>query len=472
MATKFHVLLCNELQRIYEAVKSGQDERDIFEVQPQIGKSRAVSELFAAWVLGKEAWPIIVASYGADLAETKSAHCRSIVASEAYQLIFPDTKLNPETAAKGLWETTTGGSYRAVGVGGALTGMSGKILICDDPFKDRADADSVTVRDATHKWWESVFMTRKQNKSAVILVNTRWHLDDVSGHVQSKQRMNERLNKDKAHYDQWNLFSFPAFAEKDEWIHGKFFRKTGDVLCPERFSFDAMKKTQNDTDLYEWSALYMQTPILKENAKFKDFWFKYYEPADIKFKKLSYVTISDPASSKKKGADNVVVRTIGKELSTGYIFLMREDAGHFDPGTHVDLFFLHVKAYPGTKVWIEAQAYQSTLEYWVIEKQKKEQIFFEVNLLTQKQSKSKEDRIEGLIPLYKAGMIFHQQSDKDYELELLQFPQGKHDDRIDTVAMLQNVVQPTMQTETAEQKKIRIMEERQSFDRHKAFSSM
>lgn len=483
MPTKFHRYLTKELQLMYASVLNGIDSYDIVEVQPQIGKSRTCSELFPAWVLGKShidgmpSCPVICASYGADLAQQKSANCRDIVDSEIYSMIFPKTRLHPETAAKDFWKTTTGGSYRAVGVGGGLTGMSGKFMIADDLIKDRADADSETVRESTWKWWQTVFMTRRQNTSAICLVNTRWHRDDPAGRVEQQYEVNLNSGKPASEYDKWKVLSFPAFALEDEYLDGELFRKTGEVLCPERFTFETMVKRRNDTEVYEWSALYMQTPILKENAKFKTEWFRYYEPADIKFKPLSWYILVDPASSKKKGADNSVVRAVGKERASGNWYLGDEIAGKMDPGQTVEAIFKMVKQYPGSRVHIEGVSYQRTLQYWVEEKQRKDLDFFNVDLLERKQVQSKEDRIEGLIPLYKNGLIFHRAggADREYEAELLAFPQGKHDDRIDAVSFAKEVVPHTQVQETPEQTRVRERaekEEQAAFDPYRAISSI
>jgi hypothetical protein len=477
-ATKFHKYLCEKLQNMYESVRDGKDLNYIVEVQPQIGKSTTCSELFPAWVLGRSyidkmpSCPVICASYGSDLAQQKSTNCRDIVNSEVYRMIFPETKLHPDTSAKDYWKTTTGGSYRAVGVGGGLTGMPGKFMIADDLFKDRAEADSETTRESTWKWWQTVFMSRRQDTSAICLVNTRWHREDVAGKVEMQYEVEKNSRKPAWQFDHWEQLTFPAFALEDEYIDGVLFRKAGEVLCPERFSFETMTRRRNATEVYEWSALYMQTPILKENAKFKDIWFKYYEPHEIKLKQLSWYILVDPASSKKKGADNTVIRAIGKERATNYWFFGDEIAGHFDPGQTVDAIFLMVKNYPGAHVWIEGVAYQRTLEFWVTEKQRKDQIFFNVDLLERKHVQGKEDRIEGLIPLYKNGLIFHRAggTDRDYELELLAFPQGKKDDRIDAVSFGLDIVPNTAITETPEQKEARIREEKEDFDPHHAFN--
>lgn len=461
--TKFHTYLANELQRFYLSVKNGTDERMMIECQPQIGKSTIASELFPAWILGKEAWPIIVASYGASLAEVKSSNCRDIVNGEVYKMIFPKTLLHPETAAKDYWKTTSGGSYRAVGVGGPLTGNPGKILIGDDLFKDAADAESATVREGTHTWWKKVFYTRKQSKSGMMVINTRWHLDDVSGRLIQVQEQHEANGTDSRLYDQWKRLRFPAFAEDDEYINGELFRKKGEVLCPERFTKEDMEKTKNGMDTTDWSSLYMQNPILAENAEFKKEWFRYFEESEIRLKELTYLTLVDLAISQKQAADNTVVRTIAVERSTGYWYLIEETAGHLDPLETVDAVFFHAKTYR-SHVWIESVAYQAALPKFIMEKQRKDRVFFNVDELKHTKGKSKEARIRGLIARYKAGVIFHRRSDKDLETELLQFPKGRHDDRIDCLAFALEVAEGAMPSETPKEKQRREKEEAVAFD--------
>lgn len=490
--TAFHAYLCGQLQDLYESVVAGDTARTasafasvvaamelnyIVEVQPQIGKSVLCSELFPAWVLGRAPLdgllecPVVVASYGSSLAEVKSANCRSIVSSDPYAMVFPRTVLSPETSAKDFWRTTSGGSYRAVGVGGGLTGMPGKFMVADDLIKDAEDARSETVRESTWRWWQTVFLSRRQDRSAVILVNTRWHQRDVAGLVEEQYAADLASGKPPHEFDHWTRFSFPAFALEDEYFGGVLFRKAGEVLCPERFSHDTMVRRRNSTDVYDWSALYMQNPILKENAAFRSEWFRYYDADDIKLRELSWYILVDPASSKKKGADNTVIRAVGKERTTGFWFLGDEIAGHLDPGQTVDALFLMARQYPGAAAWIESVAYQRTLEYWVVEKQRKDQFFFNVELLERKHVQGKEDRIEGLVPLYKAGQIFHRPgADRDYEAELLAFPMGKHDDRVDSVSFALDVVPNTLHAETPQQRKAREKEERVSFDPHSAFN--
>lgn len=140
MPTKFHQLLADKLQSAYERVLDGKDVRMIVEVPPQFGKSSMVSELFPAWIMGQQSWPVICASYGASLAEVKSKHTRDIVTSDIYQYIFPDAGLSMDSTSKALWTNRKKAMYKAVGRGAGLTGTPGKIMVCL-PYGEKISTD-------------------------------------------------------------------------------------------------------------------------------------------------------------------------------------------------------------------------------------------------------------------------------------------------------------------------------------------
>lgn len=479
MATKFHQMLADQLQQIYENILNGQDQRDIFEMQPQIGKSTVVSVLWLAWILGKEDWPVICASYGASLAERKSEECRAIVDSEVYKMIFPKTRLNLDSASKEYWKTTTGGSFRAVGVGGGLTGMPGKVMVCDDPIKDRSDASSEQIRESTFNWWNSVFYTRKQKASALVLVNTRWSLDDVAGKLEQQQKENELMHGKDGMYDRWTKHTYPAIAEEDEYIDGRLFRKRGEALCPERFTLEDLTRTRNayyatPGGMMDWSALYMQQPVLAENAEFKRDWFRYYEPEDLKDKKLYYTTTVDLAISQKKSADNTVIMTVAKEVDGPNWYIMEVTAGRMDPLQTIDAIFKHYEEFR-SKVYIEEVAYQAALKYFIVEEQRKRNVFFTVEELKVKTTSKKEERIRGLIPLYKARVIHHKKGTcEQLELEEMQFPYGGHDDHPDCLSMHLGVVRHAPR-ESGERQEGRLnwkkpFNPEDAFDRHSPFN--
>jgi len=406
--------------------------------------STIVSEFFPAWILGKQDWPVICASYGMSLAEKKSENTRNVVSSEIYQYIFPKTRLNPDSTSKEYWQTSTRGSYKAVGRGGGLTGNPGKVLIADDLIADKDEANSEVIREGAWDWWNTVFYTRKQENSLIILVETRWHLDDPAGKLEEQERKNIEAGKLKGTYDEWEKLTFAAIAEQDEYIDGKLFRKAGEPLAPERFSLSSLMKTKNaysaTNKIGDWAALYMQQPIIAENAEFRKEWFRYYDPEILKDKRLYYTTTVDLAISQKKSADNTVVMTVAKEVDGPNWYIVDITAGKMDNIQTVDAIFWHYEKYR-SKIYIEALGYQASLQYSVLAEQRKRNIFFSVEDLKIKTTSKKEERIRGLVYLYKAGVIFHRKGIcEQLELEEMQFPKGRHDDHPDALSMHLGIV--------------------------------
>lgn len=437
--TKFHTKLADKLQKAYETVKSGKDVRMIIEAPPQHGKSTTVSELFLAWVMGKEGWPVICASYAMNLAEKKSKNTRAIVESEVYRYIFPDAWLSSDTTSKEFWGNRKGATYKAVGRGGGLTGNPGKVMIADDLIADKEEANSELIREGAWDWWNTVFYTRKQKASLLVLVETRWHLDDPAGKLEEQQKQNENSGLKKGTYDEWEQLTFPALAEEDQYIDGELFRKKGEALAPERFSAEDLIKTKNayiaTGKIGDWAALYQQQPIIAENAMFRKQWFRYFSPEDLTGRKLYYTTTVDLAISQKKEADNTVIRTVAKETDGPNWYLMEETAGRMDPLQTIDAIFYHQEKYR-SKVYVESVGYQAALQYFLVEEQRKRRQYFQVEEIKQSTITKKEERIAGLVPLYRAGVIWHRAGDDGpLETELMQFPKGRHDDRADALAM-------------------------------------
>lgn len=399
---------------------------------------------FPSWALGKRPeLPIIVASYSADLAEDFGSKTRDIMSqNDNYKALF-STRLRADTKAKKKWLTQKGGGYTAAGAGGAITGKGFRIGIVDDPFKNREEADSVVIRDKVWGWWKSTFYTRKDGVSMIVVITTRWHLDDLVGRLEKQE---EDLRKAGVeHYDEWDYITFPAIAEKDEK-----YRKKGEALWNTRFPIEDLRKTESSLGMYEFSALYQQHPIPSENQEFRDSWFRYFDERDIKTITLEKVTIVDLAISEKEEAHNSVILTLGKARNSPNIYRLRQDVGKMNPTQVIDAIFNHYEIFRG-KVWIELVAYQKALKHFIIEEQRRRQIYFTVNELKANRTGSKEVRIRGLVPFYQAGVIFHNHIDSDYERELLEFPKGRLDDMIDTMSSLQEAFQPTQYDEAKAQ---------------------
>jgi hypothetical protein len=134
---------------------------------------------------------LIAASYNSDLANDFGREVRNVVASPEYGALF-ETHLAQDSKAANRWHTDKGGMYVAAGVGTAVTGRGADILLIDDPFKDREEADSELRRQRVWDWYTSTAYTRLMPGGAIVVINTRWHDDDLSGRLLAKSNEGRR----------------------------------------------------------------------------------------------------------------------------------------------------------------------------------------------------------------------------------------------------------------------------------------
>lgn len=284
----FNELLCAELDTFLTEVEAGNMPRLMIFAPPRSGKSELASRRFPAYALGKHPdWNVISCSYSADLANRMSRDTQRIIDSERYHEVFPRTCINGSnvrTVAGGairtaeLWETINkdgklhGGSYRAAGVNGGITGQGMHIGIIDDPAKDYKSASSKAYQEAVIDWYDTTFFTRADPKiNGIIIILTRWHKDDLAGQLL-------KLAEDGG--EQWRVVSFPMEAETHEVheLNGRRFnlRKPGDILFPERMPRAFVDKCKQRGSLV-WNALYQQRPTAKGGGLIKSEWFREYK---------------------------------------------------------------------------------------------------------------------------------------------------------------------------------------------------
>ena len=439
MASWHHELIAQKLENALLRVHNGEKVRLILSIPPRHGKSQLASIYFPAWALGK--YPdikFIMSTYGMELSETMGMKTRDVINSESYQFIFPNVTLRPDQKAKAKWLTTEGGAYTAVGIGTAVTGTGANIILLDDPHKDRAEAESETQRKNVWEYYRSTLYSRLEGFGAVIAIMQRWHTDDLVGRLLEEQT---RLEKAGEEHDSWEVIEFPAIAHNDEYDTetNTLLRKAGEPLWQSRYPLEVLTNIRQTVGVYNWTSQYQQQPISAETQVFHERFFRYYDEDDLKGKYLKYYTICDPAISQNDDADNTVVITLAKEADGPNIYRIREDAGHFTPKQTIDLIFKHREEYD-SDVFIETFAFQKALKFSIEEEQRSRQKYFILKELKDT-TKAKDFRIQSLIPLYERGVIFHKHSDIEYETELLQFPSGKHDDRIDACAYITTALQ-------------------------------
>lgn len=296
----FHKLIADKC----EALLRGEIKNLMVFIPPQHGKSEIVSRNFPAWALGQDPdLKIVGCSYSADLADQFSLSIQRTIDSSEYQAIFPDTFLNgsgSRKSQKGYKRNLDhfecvghSGFYKAVGVGGGLTGTPVDIAIIDDPIKDAMEAQSPIYRERVWQWYNTVLTTRLHNASHQLFIMTRWHEDDLAGRLLKKEPQ------------EWEVISIPAICEAagDGGFSG---RKIGDALWPSRHSLEKLLKQQQRAPR-EFNALYQQHPSVEGGNIVKRDWFRHISPAEfrsLRFNEPIHFFLDTAYGKKKVGQDN------------------------------------------------------------------------------------------------------------------------------------------------------------------------
>lgn len=405
---------------------------------PRHGKTEIATVKFPAWYLGRNTdKEIICCSYSADLAEEFGRKARACVADELHGAIFPDCSLQTGSKSATNWKVSSRGGFTATGVGGAITGKGANIFIIDDPIKNREEAESETYRKRVWDWYTSTAFTRLEKDGAIVLVQTRWHDDDLAGRLlalegEKGQIYNKsqgkwikgRSNNPNARFGKWDVVRFPAVAVEDE-----IYRKQGEALWPDKYDTEALEDIKKAVGMRDWGALYQQDPVTEEGADFKTEWFKYWKELP---KGVRYITTVDLAISQKESADDSVVMTVAFDAHDN-LYVVDYKNWKANPSEVIDEIYNHYNKYHGY-IGVESVGYQQSLFHYLrLAGQKRGQYLPVEEIRTRA---DKESKIRGLIPFYANGKVFHDKNNcQDLEDQLKRFPSGKHDDVIDALAM-------------------------------------
>lgn len=424
----FHESLADILQESLRKVERGEDVRIIITTPPRHGKSNTATIKFPAWALGQHPnWPIIVSSYSGELSTEFGQNTRDLMNSPEYRSIF-NARLRADTQAKSNWKTEEGGGYTAVGVGGAITGKGFKIGIIDDPFKNREEADSQTIRDSRWSWYKSTFYTRMEGIAAIIVIATRWHTDDLIGRLIKQQKEAEQDRE--PYYDKWTVIEFPAIATSDE-----MYRIKGEALWPEKFPIEKLRGFEYTLGPYEFSALYQCRPITSENQEFKEAWIKHRSWSAIEVLDTRKFASIDPGGKELENDYTGITRNYVDKENNWNLKSMRV---HFDSMELINYIFkLHEEGFE--KIGIEETVYLKAIKPFFDQECRKRNKFPNIEPLKHS-GRNKEVRIRGLIPRYSSGSIFHIDGEcKDLEDEMIVFPKGAHDDTLDSCAYMNDI---------------------------------
>lgn len=316
---KHHRILANLLMEIekgktydeegQELTDSGKD-RVCVNMPPRHGKSQLISIYFPAWFLGRNPdKKVLMVSHTTDLAVDFGRKVRNLIGTEQYQAIFPNVQLAQDSKSAGRWNTSAGGEYFACGVGSALAGRGAHLLLIDDPHNEQDIINgNLDVFDKAYEWFTYGARTRLMPAGRVAIVQTRWHLDDLTGRV-----VRDMAQSDLA--DEYEVVEFPAILEVEQEVEdpetGKPATKLVEKpLWPEFFNLDALHRTKASMPLFQWNAQYQQKPTAEEAAIVKREWWN--EWTSESPPPCEYIIMSlDAAAEKNNRADYTALTTWG-----------------------------------------------------------------------------------------------------------------------------------------------------------------
>lgn len=338
---------------------------------PQEGKSQRASRRYPEWLLDHNpSLRIAIISYGEDLAlrwgrdikqDITQHPCPNAGACDDADCRGLHIAIRRDSSAAGRWETPEGGGVYCVGVGGPLTGRPVDVMIIDDPVKDRAAAESKVIRDATWDWWESVALTRLAPGGKVVIIQTRWHEDDLAGRILSRPSPLK-----------WKELKIPAIATAADPLGRQPGEELTSVRGREPGHFRNLRATMS---AYVFSGVYQQSPTAPEGNFFRRPTFRYWRPMEPwpdGRERISLdgqpVTLADTwrfgtvdvAASTKTTADFTVIAAWAVSVSGDLILLGRARA-RVAQHDHFDLAKPLLERWGFSSLYVEKHFFATTL---------------------------------------------------------------------------------------------------------------
>ena len=424
-------LIADRLQK----VESGEIKRLMVFLPPRSSKSVICSKLFPAWYVGRHPQhEILTVSHSDQLASDFGRSVRDLVNFDLFNTVFPDVALRSDVRAAGKWKTNQGGTYYAAGVRSQIAGRGAHVAILDDVMSEE-DSFSETGRRYVKEWYPSGLRTRIMPNGSIVIINTRYHEDDLCGWLLRQESQIELENK-------WEVIKIPAWV--DEPSSKMLNLPVGSSYFPEWKPSEILKNDEEEIKASNgsryWESLYMQNPVPDTGGIIKKKWLKWWdydEPPACDYIIQTY----DTAFSTKTTADFSVIQTwgifehmetdsTGRENWVSNLILLGNEKGRFD--------------YPALRTKAQELYDYHKPDVCIIEKKASGQSLIQdlrragLPVLDYIPDRDKTARVYAATPLMEAGRVWlpkgYEWSDDLYG-EAITFPNARHDDQVDAMTM-------------------------------------
>lgn len=421
-----HRLIIDTLQK----VESGEIKRAMFFLPPGAAKSTYVSVVFPAWFMGKaKRRNVIVATYASPLARKLGRRARSVVRQPVYEEIFGST-LSADTAAADEWALSTEQEFMAGGVLAGITGNRADLLVIDDPIKGREEAESDIIRKRTREEYEDSLKTRLKPGGRIVLVQTRWHEDDLAGGILPERYDGESGWVRCRDGEDWYVVCLPAEANRSDDPLGRF---PGEMLWPEWFTEEHWRAFRGNPRT--WSALFQQRPQPDEGTYFPRAAFKRFNPGEEP-RNVRYYGTSDYAVT-EGGGDYTRLRIWGVDAASPVnAFLIDGWGGQTSSDQWVEAQIDLMARYRPSR-WIgEAGVIQKAIEPVLVARMRERRVSCRLEWLPSVHDKT--IRARSAQALVQSGRVYvREDHDGDCFIdECTSFPAGRYDDDVDNLSLI------------------------------------
>jgi predicted phage terminase large subunit-like protein len=363
-----------------------------------------------------------VASHTADLAVVMARKVRNLIQSPEYARIFPNTKIASDAKAAAQWNTTQGGEYFAIGVGGALAGRGAHLIIADDPLSEQdIKAGNTNSLDTAYEWFSAGLRTRLMPDGKICVLHTRWHQRDLIGRLLKDSAMNEGG-------DNYEAFEFPAILNE-----GTDNEKS---IWPEQWTIESLQQTRASMHhiMWQWYAQYQQNPTAAEAAIIKRDWIKWWtqeDPPPCDFTVQAF----DTALTTKSRSDFSVCHTWGvwfnEDDGTQNAILLNKVKGKYEFPELKKMAHDQYEEWQPDSVIVEAKASGQPL----IDEMRRSGIF--VQDFSPGKGQDKIARLNAVADMFASGHVWFPETAWAAQTveEILAFPAGEHDDEVDTMTL-------------------------------------
>lgn len=429
--TAAHIVL---LQEALQKLERGEITRLMVFMPPGGAKSSYVSVCFPPWFMGRaRRRNVILATYATGLGRKLGRRARSILRQPVYKAIF-GTVISPRNTAADQWSLDNDNEFMAVGVRAGVTGNRADLIVVDDPIKGREEAESKLIRDKTWDEYRDSIRTRLKPGGRIVIVQTRWHEDDLAGRILPEDYDGATGVVDGRDGEAWHVISIPAEADRADDPLG---RQIGELFWPQWFPASHWIPFRRDPRT--WASLCQQKPRPDEGAFFKRKWFHRFRAEELPASVRYYVT-SDYAT--KAGAGDYTVHAVWAVDPEMHVWLVDvwRDQGTTDLWIEalIDLVCEHRARGSGPVRCIgEKGVIYNAIAPMLKRRMSERKALFRVELMSS-QGGDKAERARGFQGMAREGRV-HVIDDMAGDVfleELASFPAGRHDDQVDAAALI------------------------------------